>query len=248
MLKFLVVFSLQIILATTAWSQQKSLMEAKQLKITDRFTLRYTMIIPADYHTINDTVPLILALHYGFDPSKPFPEYYGRGVLAGLVYPALKPLNAIMIAPDSHGMQWHEGKIKNAVLKLVDKVKKTYRIDPQKRIVTGFSMGGKGTWHFAANYSDQFDLAIPVAGIPGIDDIQKIKSIPIYAINSNTDHLFPSRKIKPYIEILKEKGIDIKFPEVGNIPHFNTSGFILPLKESIPWILSYFEGAEPCSC
>ena len=43
---------------------------------------------------------------------------------------------------------------------------KCHAIDKAKVVVTGYSMGGAGTWHFAEKYPERFSAAIPVAGRP----------------------------------------------------------------------------------
>lgn len=58
----------------------------------------YTLAIPASY-TGDESVPLVLALHYGGHGA----PYFGRGVLTGLVEPALRELEAIIVAPDCTG-------------------------------------------------------------------------------------------------------------------------------------------------
>ena len=53
----------------------------------------YTLAIPATY-TGDTPVPLILALHYGGHGA----AYFGFGVLADLVEPALRELEAIILS------------------------------------------------------------------------------------------------------------------------------------------------------
>ena len=41
-----------------------------------------------------------------------------------------------------------------------------HAVDMKRIAVTGFSVGGTGSWHFAAKYPERFSAAIPVAGRP----------------------------------------------------------------------------------
>lgn len=71
-----------------------------------------------------------------------------------------------LVAPTNRrpfGFNWEDiGRIDGIeVMELAEKQLKT---DPLRRYVTGHSMGGHGTWHFAAHYPDRFAAAAPAAG------------------------------------------------------------------------------------
>ena len=55
--------------------------------------------------------------------------------------------------------------------------------------MTGFSMGGAGTWHFASRFPERFSAAIPMAGRPPAD-IGAWK-MPVLAIHSRSDEVVP---------------------------------------------------------
>src|SRR5882672_4687797 len=108
--------------------------------------IHYAISIPAGASP-SSPVPLILALHFGGDP-----QGAGQAVLQILVEPALAEIGAIIVAPDSLGGDWETPENDRAVNQLLDAVIKTYSIDTKKIAVTGFSMGGKGTWYYAQKY------------------------------------------------------------------------------------------------
>ena len=124
----------------------------------------YAIWVPPTY---NRTTPagLVLALHFGVQGGPSL--FAGRDVLRLLIAPGLAELGAVMVAPDSlNGGPWDTPQNEDAVLWLLDSVMRSYSIDRMKVIVTGFSMGGAGTWHFAGKYPDRFAAAVPVAGRP----------------------------------------------------------------------------------
>lgn len=47
------------------------------------------------------------------------------------------------------------------LLAATDWAKRTYRIDPARTLLTGYSMGAMGTWYLAARHQDIFRAAIP---------------------------------------------------------------------------------------
>lgn len=64
----------------------------------------------------------------------------------------------------------------------------SYGTDPKRTAVTGFSMGGVGTWHIGSRHSQLFTAAIPVAGRPAG---QKDWKTPLYVIHAPADEVFP---------------------------------------------------------
>ena len=122
---------------------------------TDGFDLRFGVEVP-EAGKGSGPKPLILALHYGFDSSRPFPEHYGKAFMDRVVSPGFTDLGAFIVAPDSHGRHWADADIGKAVLALLDRLTADPRIDASKVIVTGYSMGGAGAWFFASQHTDRF--------------------------------------------------------------------------------------------
>src|SRR5262245_14439129 len=106
-------------------------------------SVKYTIEIPNGYDG-KTPVPLVLALHYGYDGAKPA-AYTGKGMIDAF-RPGLSGLNAIIIAPDALGGSWTDAKNEKAAVWLTKSAMKTYAIDPKKVVITGFSLGGEGTW------------------------------------------------------------------------------------------------------
>ena len=95
-----------------------------------------------------------------------------------------------MVAPDAlNGGPWDTRQNEEAVLWLLDSVMRSYSIDPGKVIVTGFSMGGAGTWHFAGKYPERFAAAVPVAGRPPAT-VGNWR-VPVFAVHSRSDRVVP---------------------------------------------------------
>ncbi|MGL4422458.1 MAG: hypothetical protein ACRCZF_17455, partial [Gemmataceae bacterium] len=123
-------------------------------------TINYTILIPSDYDG-KTKVPLVLALHYGYSGVKPKP-YTGRGMIEAF-RPGLVGLNAIIVAPDVMSGDWTDIQNEQAAVWLTKSVIKTYTIDEKKVVITGFSLGGEGTWFIGSRHQDLFTGAIPVA-------------------------------------------------------------------------------------
>jgi len=117
---------------------------------------------------------------------------------------------------------------------LLDMVLAKYSVDPARVAVTGYSMGGAGSWHFAAKYPDRFSAAIPVAGRPP----QSLAGwrLPILAIHSRDDDVMPIALTEARIAELQKSGVNAKLVALTGITHFQTYRFVEGLREAVPWL------------
>ena len=51
------------------------------------------------------------------------------------------------------------------------------RVDTQRRVVMGYSMGGRGTWHLPATFRPHFVAAIPMAGTPRDIELDNLRDL-----------------------------------------------------------------------
>ena len=197
------------------------------LKLKDGYFLSYTVSVPLLKQ--GQLVPLVLALHYGGDVT----PYYGRGYLEVLVDPAFKNLDAIIIAPDCPGKNWTDPKSEAAILELLDFVKHSWPVDSSRFVVTGFSMGGIGSWFLAERHSELFSAVIPMAARPSREFNA---NIPVYVIHGRNDEIFDIKQTKETIKELVVNGRDIELVIVENLSHYETSGYVKHLKGAVKWL------------
>jgi predicted peptidase len=105
----------------------------------------YAISIPKGYDT-SRPAPLVLVLHPGGERMR----YYGAAYARLLVEPALRDLQPIILAPDCPWSSWGDPAAEKMVMTLVDETMRGYAIDRTRVLVTGFSMGGRGTWFMAS--------------------------------------------------------------------------------------------------
>ena len=196
-------------------------------------TLRYSVYLPEGYDGKKEH-PFILSLHFGGRVT----PFYGGGMVEMLVAPAFEELEPIIVAPDSLQGGWNSEINQVAMTELLEQAKQEYPIDRAKTLVTGFSMGGHGTWVVASQFQDFFKAAIPVAGRGLEEDVrQKTKwTIPMYVIHSKADKIVPLGPTEKFVEKVREQGADVTFVKVDDLPHFQTYRFAEPLKASIGWL------------
>ena len=190
--------------------------------------LRFTVSVPEGYSAEKPT-PLILALHYGGRVT----PFYGGGMIQQLVQPALGKLDAIIVAPDAVVRGWRNESNEKAVLRILEQVKEQFNIDPNRTLVTGYSMGAGGVWHFATQHHERFSAAIPISGRVSSEVDCKI---PTYVIHSRDDGLVSLEVVQQAVEALKSRGCDVHLEVIEGISHFETNRFVQPLQGTIPWV------------
>lgn len=197
--------------------------------------VKYTIEIPANYDA-SAPMPLVLALHYGYDGSVP-EAYTGEGMIDAF-RPGLAQLNAIVIAPDVLGGDWTDANNEQAAVWLVQSAMQTYSVDPKRVIITGYSMGGAGTWFIGSRHQDVFTAAIPVAApVAGTTDWK----IPVYVIHSATDEIVSHSDAKRHAYAIQDKGGKLKMYSVVGLTHYDTPSYGRYVGEGVKWLESQWK-------
>lgn len=186
--------------------------------------VRYTILVP-DGYSRSVPAPLIVILHYGGEVT----PFYGREMIEGLAQPAFQSLHAIIIAPDSTAGDWTTAKNDAAVVSLTRAIMKRYAVDPAKVVLTGYSMGGIGTWHIGNKHQDLFTAAIPIASQPAGGAAW---TIPLYVIHSRNDEVLPIAPVRDHVSKLKAAGARVEWRELAGLTHYKTDAFVPALTET----------------
>ncbi len=207
----------------------------RTLTLSDGSEMRYTLSIP-EREDATKPVPLILALHYGWVGQGPPEPFYGKGILTRLIEPALGDLGAVIVDPDCPAKGWTDPKSDRLVMALLDHIMEQFPINTKEVLVTGYSLGGAGTWHMAALHPDRFSAAIPVAGWPASEHEALLEAMPLYVIHSRQDEVVPIGPGEAMVEKLRAGGKQVEFLVVEGLTHHQTPLFAPYLKQTVPWI------------
>jgi predicted peptidase len=192
---------------------------------------RFTLALPPG-HAGERPLPLVVALHYAGHGA----PFYGRGVLEGLVAPALRDLGAVIAAPDCTGPDWTGPRNEAGVLALLDHLQEAYPVDPRRTLITGYSMGGHGAWHLAARYPDRFAAALVMAAWPPPAALAAGWRTPLYVIHSRQDEVVPLAGTERAVHELRARGAAVELVVVERVSHYETHRFVAPLRAAVPWI------------
>jgi len=206
-------------------------LHATILRREGRPSIYYAISIPPNY-TPTVAVPLVLALHYGVGGSTG--SGAGRDLVRIVVGPAFADLGAIIVAPDSLGGDWSTPENEDAVDDLLEAIVARYAVDTKKIAVTGYSMGGAGTWHIAEKFRRRFSAAIPVSGRPPAS--APGWTLPVFAVHSRNDQVMPFGPTEARVTELQKAGVNAKLVALTGITHFEMNRFVPALRQAVPWL------------
>ena len=107
-----------------------------------------------------------------------------------------------------------------AVVELLDYLTETYSINENRQYVTGFSMGGYGTWDLLARFPDRFAAAIPICGGGDPSKAAELTDIPIHVFHDAGDGSVPVEASREMVDaILAAGGEKIIYTETEGNGH-----------------------------
>lgn len=213
--------------------------QQKTLTLEDGKELRYTIVLPRLLST-KKGVPLIRALHYGGRVT----PYFGKDILVYLVELALRELQAVMVLPDCPGRGWDNSFSEKAALALLEDLIENYPVDKTKIIVTGYSMGARGTWYLISRHPDLFSAAIPISSLPSEETLLEGNKTPVYAIHSENDELIALSDVKRFVDEWKARGLNIHLEVVRDAGHYEFTSYVQPLRRTVKWIRAVWRERE----
>ncbi|EDM27828.1 phospholipase/Carboxylesterase [Lentisphaera araneosa HTCC2155] len=102
---------------------------------------------------------------------------------------------------------------------LLDYVKKTYPVDEQRIYLTGLSMGGFGTWAWAAERPTEFAAIAPICGGGNPLNAKRLSKLPIWVFHGDKDKVVPITLSQLMVTALKAEGAKVDFTIYPNVGH-----------------------------
>ena len=129
----------------------------------DRTLQFYWVTLPPGWND-NNRYPLIVELH---GSGSPYPLDFFIGLFRDQKQNAVNDnVNAIVAAPWGRGNLGYSGLGESDVWEMMNEVKAMFKIDENQQYLTGFSMGGYGTWTLSVFALNLFLVnTIPIRGV-----------------------------------------------------------------------------------
>ena len=143
--------------------------------------MKYYEVIPDNP---KENLPLIIFLH-GSGERKKTSAVTGVPIFKYITSKkAYASGDFIFIAPYINtNYTWTSRSVVPNLINVIDKVSADYKINTNRIILTGMSLGGIGTWYIASKYPTKFAAIMPMSGYTSSVSYSNLKNIPIYAIS-----------------------------------------------------------------
>lgn len=125
-----------------------------------------------------------------------------------------------------------------AALKILDNLSIRFSTDKDRYYVTGFSMGGYGTWDLLTRHPDMFAAGMPLCGGGDYTFVSPLLDIPIWAFHGTKDSTVPKCGTQDmYNSIIKAGGTKIKYTPLDGYDH-NIWDCVYANEEYMEWLFS----------
>lgn len=184
--------------------------------ISRETSLDYLLALPSGYEAAADKKwPLVVFLHGAGERGGDLEVLKKHGppklVQEGRKFPF------ILAAPQCPTDQWWPDE---PVLELIDHLQASLHVDPNRIILTGLSMGGYGTWAFAARAPERFAAIVPICGGGTPYLMRRLTKLPIWVFHGGKDPVVALEESDRLVNALKKNGAqNVQFtiyPEAGH--------------------------------
>lgn len=121
-------------------------------------------------------------------------------------------------------------------LELVDQLADDLPVDPERIYLTGYSMGGYGTWDAITRFPEKFAAAVAIAGSGDPTKAPAAGAVPVYVAHSRGDGLVPVRGSLAMIAAVRDAGGRPKYVEYARLGHNPSIAKAMNDRRLIPWL------------
>ena len=176
----------------------------KQVEL-DGETYRYQVYLPADYDR-KESWPVMVFLNgkgeCGRDGDKQVTVGLGTALRRA---PERWPFVVVFPQKPESETQW--GDHGDLVLATLRATEKEYAIDPTRRVLTGLSQGGSGSWELGSRHAEMWSAVAPICGYRlGGWKVDALAKTPVWAFHGDADGVVPLRASELLCGELKKAG------------------------------------------
>lgn len=171
----------------------------------------YYLITPSGYKA-EAKYPLIVSLHGAGEKGDRMVRYWKE---------AAGKAGCILCCPNSEGFSWNSQDLIR-IVKIVERVRQFYSIDPNRMLLNGISAGGAVTYYLGLSLPNYFRCLNPMSAAFGDSFrplLQKVKPIPVYITHGAKDNVIPPSAGSSAAQLLKRHGFDVTYVEKPNDGH-----------------------------
>ena len=222
-------------------------------------TMPYLVVKPVNWDA-KKTYPLLVFLH-GEDERGTDNESQVKWGGAWLER-AVRVHGAIVIAPQcpkdcrwvevdlglsAHDMPKEMSKPMRLLFELLPGVEKEFSVDPARRYIAGYSMGGFGAWDALCRQPDYFAAALPICGGADEKQAQSIAKIPVWAYHGASDTVVLPIRSRNIVAALTKAGGKPKHSEYPGFDHSAIWIRLFTEREPLKWLFKQRLTATPAA-
>jgi len=191
-------------------------------RVTRTLHLRYLLYLPPGYRAkANKKWPLILCLHGAGERGDDLELVKKHGPPRCIEEGTDLPF--IILSPQCPAETWWGDHV-DALDALLKQTVATHAVDTTRLYLTGLSMGGYGTWQFAALYPRRFAAIAPICGggpwMMGFPQkVSVLRDVPVWVFHGAKDRVVPLAESKRMVKALKACGGNVRFTVYPEAEH-----------------------------
>lgn len=188
-----------------------------QSDVSPEQQLDYLLYLPEGYGQSSQKRPLMVFLHGAGE----------RGDNLALVKKHGPPKLAekehfpfILVSPQCpKDVRWREEPVISALQGMLRELKRRYSIDEERIYLTGLSMGGQGTWSWAARDPHRFAAILPICGKCEPEWGAKVAHLPAWVFHGAKDPDVPLAQSEAIVAEMKQAGGEPKLTVYPDAEH-----------------------------
>lgn len=218
-------------------ADQKTIELPESISSKTKWLNKKVLVYTPKKYKSKDKHPLIIFLHGMGERGTNIENIKKHG--PPKVCNSMKGFDFIAVSPqclkDNKGKGWWNTDDLN---KLYDYILKNYKVDKDRIYLTGLSMGGFGSWAWAAANPDRFTAVAPVCGGGNPKQAKKYGKLPIWAFHGDKDTVVAYKKSVDMVNAIKKAKGNAKLTTYPGVGH-NSWTKAYNDKELYKWFLSH---------
>lgn len=176
---------------------------------------KHTIYYPAAYNEQKEKEwPLILFLHGAGERGDDLEKLKLQGLPKYLI--GKKDFPFVVAYPQCPRLSyWQVPLLSDWLKEVLEKV----RADKTRIYLTGISMGGYGTWHWAAARPEKFAAILPICGGGEVRRARQLVDMPIWAFHGAKDDIVPVEETLDMAQAVEAAGGHVKLTIYPNLKH-----------------------------
>jgi predicted peptidase len=170
----------------------------------------YLLYIPRGYNDFSGPQPLLIFLHgageVGTDPNtlrEKNPAFFAKDIFKNQ---ETANFPFIVVVPISPEIRWKSHRVIALLDQVIAENRFRFRVDPDRGYLTGYSMGGFGTFETAMEFPERFAAIVPVAGGGESSKAVKLQYIPTWVFHGEHDSTVPLPSSALVVETMIQHG------------------------------------------